>query len=156
MCVCRALVTWFGRGLAGGGLRDLGRPSSYTCAVRAVWPRVRRRWGCMSAGAFPYVDCRGGQRAVSAVRWRGFWAKAQLSSWLGQRRGTPSGGTSLLKASLKNPLLPPLLGRLCRCGSRHWNRAKALLSYCLADDDYVYTSFTSLEASSKRSYALVL
>ena len=55
------------------------------------------------------------------------------------------------------PLMPPLLGRLGHCGSpRHRNRTKALLSSYLADDDYVYTSFTSLEASSKSSFALVL
>jgi hypothetical protein len=33
---------------------------------------------------------------------------------------------------------------------------ESLLCSCLADDDYVYTSFTSLEVSSKSSYALVL
>ena len=33
--------------------------------------------------------------------------------------------------------------------------AKALPSFYLADDDYVAASFTSLEASSKSSYALV-
>jgi len=55
------------------------------------------------------------------------------------------------------PLLPPLLGRLGHCSSPwHRNRAKALLSSCLDDDDYVYTPSTSLEASSKSSFAFVL
>jgi hypothetical protein len=39
---------------------------------------------------------------------------------------------------------------------RHKARAKALPSSGLADDDYVLTSFTSLEASSKSSCVVVL
>jgi len=37
------------------------------------------------------------------------------------------------------------LGQPSRCGSpRHKTKAKALLSFCSADDDYIYALFTSL------------
>lgn len=63
---------------------------------------------------------------------------------------------SFLKALLMNLSLPPLFCELGQCSSPwHKSRAKALLSFSEADDDYVVASFTSLEASSKSLCAMV-
>ena len=75
-----------------------------------------------------------------------FGWKLFSASWLGQRWGI-----SFLKASLKNLQLLSLLGWPDQCISPwHNTHAKALASSSLADDDYILSSFTSLEASSKR------
>ena len=87
------------------------------CAVRVVWPWACRRWGCVSTAALPLCLLSGSTEGAgsTAQRW-GFWATALLSSWLGQRWGSPSSASSFLKASLKNLLLPPLQGQPGHCG----------------------------------------
>ena len=74
---------------------------------------------------------------------KSFWAKAQLRSCLVSNKIFLLKGVAEvhLAASSHGPFIAPL--------HRHKAQGKALPSFCLADDDYVLISFTSLRTSSK-------
>jgi len=176
MCVCRALGVRFGRELAGGEAVLPWVSSSLDPTARA---RIRWSRRCpLGSGAMFFTYMRGARGLAAGVpaaglRVRGcpppvplvregrecrlhsatarFLSESSTQLLAGPTMRIVIGCIFLLEGIAEEPPAP-LLGQSGHCGSpRHKTQAKALLIFCSADDDYVYSSFTSLEASSKSS-----